>query len=230
MEHPLALNDRPYDPAEPYAGVPARVCFDERPCFLIGDTVLPLPMDEGRPRREHYEYEKFGSFVLMVGSIRRPGGASLRSSSGAASGEYVQFVKAVASHYATCRPEVRRVHLVQDNLNTQHAGSFYEQFDAATAHGLEQFYQLHYAPRRGSWLNMAEIDISAISRQGLTRRIASQSVLEREVLALTAEHNGKQITIQWQFSGEKARQKLNRDYKAAHPGNIVYQRAYLTVC
>ena len=107
MEHLLALNNRPYDPAEPYAGVPARVCFDERPCFLIGDTVLPLPMNEGRPKREHYEYEKFGSFVLMVAVDPKAGWRFARVFERRRKRKYVQFVKAVASHYATCRPEVR---------------------------------------------------------------------------------------------------------------------------
>jgi hypothetical protein len=113
---------------------------------------------------------------------------------------------------------------VQDNLNTHHAGSFYENFDAETAHDLEQFYRFHYTPKTGSWLNMAEIELSAISRQCLSRRIASREVLAQETRSLVEERNEKQITIQWQFSVGTARRKLNRHYRAAHPDNIAYQR------
>lgn len=138
--------------------------------------------------------------------------------------EYAQFMKALADHYAARRPEVRRVHLVQDTLNTHPAGAFYENFDAETAHDLEQFYQPHYTPKGASWLNMAEIELSAMSRQCLLRRIASQEMLARETRALTEERNEKQITIQWEFSVETTRQTLNRHYRAAHPDNAMYQR------
>jgi len=218
MEHLLALYRRSYDPAEPV------VCFDERPCFLIGDTVVPLPMSGGTPKREHYEYEKLGSCVLMVAVDPKAGWRFARVFQRRRKQEYAQFMKALADDYAARRPEVRRVHLVQDNLNTHHAGSFYENFDAETAHDLEQFYQPHYTPKKGSWLNMAEIELSAIVRQGLSRRIASQEVLEREVLALACERNEKRIRIDWQFSVEAARKKFNRHYRAAHPDNAKYQR------
>lgn len=218
MEHLLSLYNRPYDPTEPV------VCFDERPCFLIGDTAVPLPMRTGSPKREHYEYEKLGSCVLMVAIDPTAGWRFARVFKRRRKQEYAQFMKALADHYRTHRPEVRRVHLVQDNLNTHHASAFYEQFDAETAHGLEQFYQFHYTPKGGSWLNMVEIELSAISRQCLARRIASQAELEREVLALAKERNEKKIKIQWQFSVETARQKLNRHYQAAHPNNAVYQK------
>lgn len=218
MEHLLALYNRPYDPTEPV------VCFDERPCFLIGDTVVPLPNTCGTPKREHYEYEKLGSCVLMVAVDPKAGWRFTKVFERRRKQEYSQFMKALAEEYRARRPEVQRIHLVQDNLNTHHAGSFYENFDAETAHDLEQFYRFHYTPKTASWLNMAEIELSAISRQCLSRRIASREVLAQETSALTDERNEKQITIQWQFSVETARQKLNRHYRAAHPDNIVYQR------
>lgn len=218
MEHLLALYRRPYDPAEPV------ICFDERPCFLIGETVVPLSMISGSPKREHYEYEKLGSCVLMVAVEPLAGRRFTMVFQQRRKQEYAQFMEALAAFCRKNHPETRRVHLVQDNLNTHHAGSFYEQFDAETAHGLEQFYQFHYTPKGASWLNMAEIELSAISRQCLSRRIACQSVLEREVLALSRERNEKQVAIQWEFSVETARQKLNRHYRAAHPGNATYQR------
>lgn len=218
MEHLLALYRRSYDPAEPV------VCFDERPCFLIGDTVVPLPISEGQSKREHYEYEKLGSCVLMVAVDPKTGWRFTRVFKQRRKQDYAQFMKELADDYRAHRPEVRRVHLVQDNLNTHHAGSFYENFDAETAHDLEQFYPFHFTPKGASWLNMVEIELSAISRQCLARRIASQEMLEREVLALTQKRNEKQITIQWAFTVESAREKLNRHYRAAHPDNAMYQK------
>ena len=213
MEHLLALYRRPYNPAYPV------VCFDERPCFLIGDTLIPLPMTNGQVKREHYEYEKLGSCVLMVAVEPLSGRRFARVMGQRRKQEYAQFMKELALQY----PQAQRMHLVQDNLNTHHAGSFYEQYDAETAFGLEQFYQFHYTPKGASWLNMAEIELSAITRQCLSRRIARQTVLEREVLALVKERNEKRIRIRWQFSVATARSKLNRHYRAAHADNVKYQ-------
>lgn len=218
MEHLLSLYNRPYAPTEP------TLCFDERPCFLIGDTVLPLPMRNGTSKREHYEYEKLGACVLMVAIDPKAGWRFARVFDRRRKQEYAQFMKELMDHYAAHRPEVRRVHLVQDNLNTHHAGSFYEQFDAETAHALQQFYRFHFTPKGASWLNMVEIELSAIVRQCLSRRIADQDTLERAVMALIRERNEKQIPIQWQFSVDTARRKLNRHYRAVHPNNTLYQR------
>jgi len=173
---------------------------------------VPLPISEDQSKREHYEYEKLGSCVLMVAVDPKAGWRFTRVFKQRRKQDYARFMKELADDYRAHRPEVRRVHLVQDNLNTHHAGSFYENFDAETAHDLEQFYPFHFTPKGASWLNMAEIELSAISRQCLARRIASQEMLEREVLALTQERNEKQITIQWEFTVESARQTLNRHY------------------
>ena len=213
MEHLLALYRRPYDRDEPV------VCFDERPCFLIGDTLVPLAMKAGASKREHYEYEKIGSCVLMIAVEPLSGRRFARVMGQRRKQDYAQFMKELAFEY----PQARRIHLVQDNLNTHHAGSFYEQYEAETAFALEQFYQFHFTPKGASWLNMAEIELSALVRQCLCRRIASQRVLEREVLALVRERNEKRIKIRWQFSVATARGKLNRHYRAAHANNAKYQ-------
>ena len=213
MEHLLALYARPYNPAEPV------VCFDERPCFLIGETLIPLPMKQGQPKRAHYEYEKHGSCVLMIAVEPLSGRRFARVFKQRRKQDYAEFMKELAVQY----PQAERIHLVQDNLNTHHAGSFYEHYDAETACALEQFYQFHYTPKGASWLNMAEIELSAIVRQCLSRRIASQQVLEREVVALIKERNAKRIKIRWQFSVVTARSKLNRHYRAAHADNAKYQ-------
>lgn len=213
MEHLLALYARPYDPNEPV------VCFDERPCFLIGDTLIALPMKSGQAKREHYEYEKCGSCVLMIAVEPLSGRRFARVMGQRRKQDYAQFMKELALEY----PAARRIHLVQDNLNTHHAGSFYENFDAETAFALEQFYQFHFTPKSASWLNMAEIELSAIVRQCLRRRIAKQAVLEQEVMALVKERNAKRVTIRWQFSVASARSKLNRHYRAANKANAKYK-------
>lgn len=214
MEHLLALYRRPYNAQEPV------VCFDERPCFLIGDTLMPLPMKNGQVARQHYAYEKLGSCVLMVAIEPLTGWRFARVFKQRRKREYAQFMQELASHY----PNAERIHVVQDNLNTHHAGSFYERFDAATAFALQQRYVFHYTPKSASWLNQVEIELSAISRACLQRRIASQKAVEREVMALVKERNAKRIKIRWQFSIEAARSKLNRHYRSVNQDNALYQK------
>lgn len=214
MEHLLTLYGRPYNADEPV------VCFDERPCFLIGDTLVPLPMKSGQVKREHYAYQKHGSCVLMVAVEPLTGQRFARVFKQRRKQDYAQFMKELAQQYRG----VKRIHVVQDNLNTHHAGSFYENYRAEEAFALEQLYGFHYTPKSASWLNMAEIELSALSRGCLSRRIASQEVLEREVLALVQERNAKGIRIRWQFSIEAARSKLNRHYRGVNEDNAIYHK------
>lgn len=214
MEHILALYRRPYNPSEPV------VCFDERPCFLIGDTLMPLPMKNGQLKRQHYEYQKLGSCVLMVAIEPLTGWRFAQVFKQRRKSEYAQFMAALARHY----PEAERIHLVQDNLNTHHLGSFYERFDAETAFALAARYAFHYTPKSASWLNQVEIELSAISRACLQRRISTQEAVQREVLALVKERNAKRIKIRWQFSIEAARRKLNRHYRSVNQDNALYHK------
>lgn len=219
MEHLLALYRLPYDPSHPV------ICFDERPCFLIGDTVMPIPMKAGDgrspgwPQRMHYEYEKHGSCALLMAIEPLTGKRLAMVFKQRRKCEYAQFMKQLAARY----PEAQKIHLVQDNLNTHHAGSFYEQFLAEEAFALQERFAFHYTPKKASWLNMVEIELSAISRQCLNRRISSQQELACEVVALVKEREQKQIKINWQFSIETARTKLNRHYRAVHIENSMYQ-------
>lgn len=214
MEHLLALYRLPYNAQEPV------LCFDERPCFLIGDTLMPLPMKNGQVKRQHYAYEKLGSCVLMVAIEPLTGWRFARVFQQRRKCEYAQFMQELACYYRNAE----RIHLVQDNLNTHHAGSFYERFAADTAFALQHRYMFHYTPKSASWLNMVEIELSAISRACLQRRISSQAAVEREVLALVKERNGKRIKIRWQFSIEAARCKLNRHYRSINQDNAVYRK------
>ena len=116
-------------------------------------------------------------------------------------------------------PNAIKIRLVQDNLNTHNASSFYERFDAQTAYELSQKFEFHYTPLKGSWLNAAEIEFSAIARACLQRRIPTKELLEKQVLSCVNERQEKQITVCWKFSLTDARRKLNRHYVKINPEN-----------
>ena len=121
-------------------------------------------------------------------------------------------------------PKAEKIRMVLDNLNTHNASSFYETFSAEEAFRLSQRFEFYYTPPRASWLNMIEIEFSAISRQCLNRRIATQDLVEKEVLAIVKERGEKAIKIDWQFSIEKARTKLNRHYEKVNLENNKYKQ------
>lgn len=214
MEQLLALYAMPYNPKYPV------VCFDERPCFLIGDRIEPYVMQTGRVRKEHYAYEKLGSCALLAAieplTGKRLGHVYPRRTKR----EYTLFCQALAAMY----PEANKIQLVQDNLNTHNTSSFYENLPADEAFALAERFEFHYTPKSASWLNMIEIEFSALTRQCLDRRIPTMSQLEREVLALIAERSSKKIRIDWQFSIQSARTKLNSSYAAVHEDNIKFQK------
>lgn len=213
MEELLALYALPYDTYYPV------ICFDERPCFLIGDAVAPLPMQHGHVRKEHYAYEKNGSCTLLAAIEPLTGERLAQVKSQRTKKEYTAFCQALASHY----PNAKKIRLVQDNLNTHNASSFYEHLPAAEAFALAERFEFHYTPKSASWLNMIEIEFSALSRQCLNRRIPTQERLEKEVIALVKERSEKKIKIHWQFSLETARSRLNKHYQRVNPENGKYK-------
>src|SRR5205085_4328178 len=129
--------------------------------------------------------------------------------------EYTLFFQALAAQY----PKAEKIRIVQDNLNTHKIASFYEHLPAAQAFALAQRFEFNYTPKSASWLNMIEIEFSALARQCLDRRIPSIEQLEKEILAIVKERNDKKIKIDWQFSLESARNKLNSHYKQVLPDN-----------
>ena len=203
MERILWLYSQPYDERFPV------VCYDERPCFLIGETVQGLSMKSGQIRREHYAYEKKGSCALL-GSIEPLTGKRVFSVyEQRRKREFALHFKQIAREF----PKAEKIRVVLDNLNTHKSSAFYETFPAEEAFELAQTFEFYYTPVKASWLNMIEIEFSAISRQSLARRIASREELEGEVLAFVKEREENRILIDWQFSIEKARKKLNRHYE-----------------
>lgn len=142
MEHLLWLYARPYDAAEPV------VCFDERPCFLIGDLVEPLALQSGQVRKEHYAYEKHGSCALLAAIEPLTGQRVGQIYPQRTKREYALFCQTLAAQY----PNARTIHLVQDNLNTHHTSAFYQHLPADETFALAQRFTFHYTPKSASWL------------------------------------------------------------------------------
>lgn len=214
MERLLGLYALPYDPWYPV------VCFDERPCFLIGDAVAPLPMQSGHVRKEHYAYEKNGACALLAALEPLTGKRLAQVHARRTKKEYTEFCQAMAAAW----PEAKKIRLVQDNLNTHTTSAFYEHLPAADAFALAERLEFYYTPKSASWLNMIEIEFSALARECLHRRIPTIKQLTQEVLALIDERQHQQIKIRWQFSLASARSKLNRHYEGVFAANAQYKK------
>jgi len=213
MEALLALYAEAYDPAYPV------ICFDERPCFLIGETIAALPMATGKVAKEHYAYEKNGSCTLLAALEPLTGQRLGLVRARRTKKEYTEFCQALV----TAWPGAKKIRLVQDNLNTHNESAFYENLPAEEALALAQKFEFHYTPKSASWLNMIEIEFSALVRECLQRRIPTQDILDREVLALLKERAEKQIKVNWQFSLKAAREKLNSHYTQVNAENRQYK-------
>jgi len=214
MEKILWLYRLPYNPLRPV------LCYDERPCFLIGELVAGVPMKEGMIAKEHYSYEKLGSCSLLATIEPLTGKRIVDVYDQRRKIEFALHFQRIAAMY----PEAEVIIVILDNLNTHNASSFYEVFEAEEAFRLSQKFQFIHTPKSASWLNMIEIEFSAISRLCLDRRIPSKEQLEKEVLAIVKERSEKAIKINWQFSIETAREKLNRHYEKVNSGNTKYQK------
>ncbi len=213
MERLLWLYSLPLDARFPV------VCFDERPCFLIGETVSALALKAGSVLKEHYEYERHGSCALLAVIEPKTGKRLAQVYDQRRKREYALFLRELAAQY----PQAEKIRLVQDNLNTHNLSSLYETFPAEEAFALAQRFEFYYTPKKASWLNMIEIEFSAIARQCLQRRIATKAELEREVLSLVKDRAEKAIKIEWQFSIAAARIKLNRHYEQVQAENVRYK-------
>ena len=213
MEQILWLYALPYDPFYPV------MCFDERPCFLIGDTVEPLAMQSGQVRKEHYAYSKLGSCALFAAIEPLTGNRLAQVHGRRTKKEFTLFCLALAAAY----PQAKKIRLVLDNLNTHDTSAFYEHLPADEAFALAQRFELFFTPKSASWLNMIEIEFSALARLCLNRRIPTIEKLESEVMAIIAERQQKQIKINWQFSIESCRDKLNARYSVVNVANSKFK-------
>jgi hypothetical protein len=203
MEDVLDLYAEPYDPQRP------RVCLDERPCQLVGEVVEPLPAEPGRPKRIDSEYERNGTCFLLLSFQPERGWRQVRVSERRTSRDFALWMKRLVDEQFA---EAEVIRVVLDNLNTHTPAAFYQTFEPEEARRLTKKLEFHYTPVHGSWLNRAEIEFSALVRQCLNRRIPDMMTLQREVSACVEQRNERGATVQWRFTPEKARVKLQRLY------------------
>lgn len=203
MEDVLDLYAEPIDPARP------RICFDERPCQLTGEVREPLPAEPGKPRRIDSEYRRNGSCCLFLSFRPETGWRQVEVRERRTSQDFALWMKQLVDEQF---PEAEVIRVVLDNLNTHTPAALYQTFAPAEARRLTEKLEFHYTPKHGSWLNMAEIEFSALVRQCLQRRIPQMAELQREIGACAAERNVHGATVEWTFTPAKARTKLQRLY------------------
>ncbi len=203
MEEVLAVYERPYDPRFP------QVCLDEGSKQLVSAKHPQVPMQPGQPRREDYEYEREGVCSVFVACEPLAGKRVLEVRPRRTARDWAQFVR----HLLEVQyPQAQKIVLVMDNLNTHTMASLYETFPAAKAWELSQKLEIHYTPVHGSWLNMAEIELSVLACQVLSERMTSVQEVQERVVEWQRIRNHKQSTIQWRFSTQDARIKLKHLY------------------
>lgn len=203
MEDLLDLYAEPYDPARPL------VCFDELSKQLVAETRVPLPMAPGHPERVDYEYERRGTANLFLACQPLRGWRHVDVTDRRTKHDFAhQMRELVDRHF----PDAEVIRVVLDNLNTHTPAALYEAFPAPEARRVVRKLEFHYTPVHGSWLNMAELEFSMLTRQCLGRRIGDRDTLATEVAAWEAARNEQWATIHWSFTVEHARAKLHRLY------------------
>jgi DDE superfamily endonuclease len=205
MEDVLEVYHRPYDERRPL------VCLDEASKQLVGEAVQPLPPEPGQPERFDYEYVRHGTANLFMISEPLLGWRHVEVTQRRTA---VDFARVVRWLVEDLHPDAERVVLVMDNLNTHKLASLYEAFPPEQARRIAGRLEVHYTPKHGSWLNMAEIELSVLGGQCLDRRMESAAVLRAEVEPWEAERNERQVGTDWRFTTADARIKLKRLYPA----------------
>jgi hypothetical protein len=208
MEDVLDVYTRPADPSRPL------VCLDETSRQLLGDARPPTPPAPGQPARHDPEYVRGGVTNVFLVTEPLRGWRQVLVSDRRTRIDFAACIKALADiHY----PTAERIVLVMDQLNTHSPASLYDAFPPAEAKRLADKLEIHYTPKHGSWLNMAEIELSALQRQCLDRRLGDRATMEREVAAWVAARNATATAIDWRFTTADARIKLKRLYPVVHP-------------
>ena len=203
MEDVLDVYHRPYDEKRPL------IALDESSKQLIGETVQPLPAEPGQPERFDYEYVRNGTANLFMISEPLLGWRAVQVTERRTAKDFAEVVRWLAEDV---HPEAEKLVLVMDNLNTHKLASLYEAFPPEQARRIAERLEIHYTPKHGSWLNVAEIELSVLSRQCLNRRIESIDELRNEVAAWEEARNEKQVEVRWRFTTADARVKLRRLY------------------
>lgn len=213
MEDVLEVYTRPYDGRFP------QVCLDEKSRQLVGEVREPLAGGPGRPARHDYEYERNGTANLFIVSEPLRGWRHIGVTERRTKIDWALCIKELVDvHY----PHAERIILVMDNLNTHTPAALYEAFAPAEARRIVRKLEIHYTPKHGSWLNMAEIELSVLARQCLDRRIPDQQALADEAAAWEKERNAAESSIDWRFTSADARIKLKHLYPEVVEGPSSY--------
>ncbi len=203
MEDVLDVYQGTYDAKHPL------VCMDECPKQLLADVREPLPMTPERPRREDYEYQREGTCNLFLAFAPIQSWRNVTVTERRTKVDWAHFMRDLVDvHF----PEAERIIVVLDNLNTHTVASLYEAFEPEEARRIARKLELHYTPKHGSWLNMAEIELSALNRQCLKRRIPDRETMRRVTAAWSARRNSAGTTVDGRFTTADARIKLKRLY------------------
>jgi transposase len=203
MEDVLAVYVRPYDSRYP------QVCMDEISKQLLAETQEPLPMEPGHPERQDYEYERHGVCNIFLACEPLSGKRYTQVTTQRTKVDWARFIQELVDvHY----PHAEKIVVVMDNLHTHTPAALYEVFPPAEARRLVEKLELHYTPKHGSWLNMAEIELSVLSQHPLSQRISTQAELQRQVEAWQQRRNQQAVTVNWRFTTEDARIKLKHLY------------------
>lgn len=205
MEDVLDLYEEPYDPRHPV------ICFDELPYQMVAETRTPLPARAGGAQRYDYEYIRQGTANLFAFFEPKAGWRHLDVTDRRTALDFASQMEALVDYHY---PQAEKIRVVLDNLNTHTPAALYRRFEPGEARGLLRRLEFHYTPKHGSWLNQIEIEFSVLCRQCLDRRIPDEETLARESGAWERERNEARATVEWRFTAEDARQKLERLYPA----------------
>jgi hypothetical protein len=209
MEDVLDVYHRPYDEKRPL------VCLDESSKQLIGETIQPIPAAPGRPERFDHEYVRNGVVNLFMITMPLLGWRAVQVTDRRTMLDFAEVIRWLVEEV---HEEAEKVVLVMDNLNTHKLASLYEAFPPERARRIAERLEIHHTPKHGSWLNMAEIELSVLARQCLGRRIETREELEREVEAWEEERNERRVGVRWRFTTADARIKLRHLYPAVQTG------------
>ncbi|OGN90174.1 MAG: transposase [Chloroflexi bacterium RBG_13_46_14] len=203
MEDILDLYAQPFDDSLPV------ICMDEKPVQLLDETRDPIPMKPGKPQRYDGEYIRNGTSSIFLFTEPLAGWRHVTACERRTKIDWANQIRDLVETYY---PDALKIKLVMDNLNTHSISSLYEAFSPEIARNLAKRLEIHYTPKHGSWLNIAEIELSALTRQCLDRRISTILLLNHELAAWETHRNNTQKGVDWQFTTSTARIKLRRLY------------------
>jgi hypothetical protein len=203
MEDVLEQYEKPYDPAEPV------ICLDEQPYQLLDDARPPQPATPGKVAKQDYEYRRCGTCSIFVAVDPKAGWRHVQARRQRTRADFARFVRELVRRH----PKARKIHLVLDNLNTHNERSLIETFGAKRARPLLNKLVWHHTPKHASWLNMAEIEISVLTKQSLDRRIATLKGVQKEISPWSRKRNRSKAKINWTFNRKDARRVFPELYR-----------------